>query len=340
MISVFLRVVVVLIISLCGNLYAYSSGHPAQGKDSGLPNLSDRPQKQDKNIDIFADALYWYTSETVDWAFTRVPSLSFEKTAYKTISFEWDPGFRVGLGYNMHHDQWDTQFYYTWFQAHAKDHASGSVTSGFLAARLSLLEPFTTGKIHFNIHFNMFDWDLGRSFLVSKSLSLRPYIGAKGGWINQKGRAKWTIPNFAGLGSLFSATEDVKNNFRGGGPKGGVNGKWILGNVNRHVFSIISNIASAYMWGHWTLRDEFIDTLSTKTAIKMKDRNFGAFMLQALMGFGWDFNFDKNRSHFALKLGYEIQDWFNQFQVFTNISGTDNADLVFQGLTLDLRFDF
>ena len=340
MISVLLRVAVVLIMSIGGKLYAYSTDQKIQNMDSGLPNISDRPQKQDENIDIFADALYWYTSETIDWSFTIAPNQNFEKTVYKTISFDWDPGFRVGLGYNMHHDQWDTQIYYTRFQTSVKDHASGAVTSAFLAARLSLLEPFQTGKVNFNLLFNMFDWDLGRSFFVSKSLSLRPYIGAKGGWINQKLHTKWTTPNLLGPGTLFTATEHVKNNFRGGGPKGGVNGKWILGNVNRHVFSLIGNLAAAYMWGHWTLRDEFTDVLLTTTSINMKDRNFGAFMLQMLMGFGWDFDFDKNRSHFALKLGYEIQDWFSQFQVFTNTSGTQNNDLIFQGLTLDLRFDF
>ena len=94
------------------------------------------------------------------------------------------------------------------------------------------------------------------------------------------------------------------------------------------------------MWGHWTLRDQFIDVFFTKTSVPMANRNFGALMLQALIGVGWDFNFDKNRSHFALRASYEIQDWLNHFQVFTNASGTDNVDLILQGLTLDFRFDF
>ncbi len=340
MTSVLLRVAVVLIIAICEKLHAYSTDQQTQKIESGLPNLSDRPQSQDKNVDIFANALYWYTSETIDWSFTIAPSQNFEKTVYKTISFDWAPGFRVGIGHNVHHDQWDTQFAYTWFQTQAKDHAEGLVTSAFLAARLSLLEPFETGKIKFNIHYNMFDWDLGRSFLVSKSLSLRPFIGAKGGWINQTIHTKWTTPNFLGLGILYSASENVRNDFSGGGPKGGVQGKWILGNVNRHAFSLIGNFSAAYMWGHWSLRDKFKDVFLTETFIKMKSRNFGALMLQALMGFGWDFNFDKDRSHLSLKLGYEIEDWFSQFQVFTNTSGTQNTDLILQGLTLDLRLDF
>ena len=340
MLSMYRRVVIVLLLSIGGTHYGYSTDQQMQGMDTGLPNLSDRPQSQDRNIDVFADALYWYASETVDWAFTLSTDRNVETSKYKTISFDWDPGFRIGFGYNMHHDQWDTQIAYTWFQTRATAHARGSVTSAFLAARLSLLEPFKTGKVNFNIHYNMFDWDLGRSFLVSRSLSLRPFIGAKGGWVDQTIRATWTIPNFLGLGSLYSATENVKNNFRGGGPKLGLNGKWILGNVQRHVFSLVSTAAAAYMWGNWKLQDKFIDSLSTQTSIPMGKRNFGALILQALIGLGWDFNFDNNRSHFALKAGYEIQDWLNHFQVFTDTSGTQNSDLILQGLTLDLRFDF
>jgi hypothetical protein len=311
-----------------GHLYASSTN-----QDTGLPNLSPRQRAQDKTIDIFVNALYWKTSETVDWAFTLKTKPNFVGSAYKTLAFDWDPGFRVGVGYNMHHDQWDTQFTYTWFQAQANDHASGSVTSGFLAARLSLLEPFQKGKIDFNLHYNMFDWDLGRSFLVSKSLSFRPFIGAKAGWINQRLRAKWTSPD-------YFAFEKVKNNFRGGGPKGGVDSQWILGNIERHVFSLKGTLAAAYLWGSWTLRDQFIDVFSTKTSIPMGRRNFGSLMLQTLMGFGWDFDFDKERSHFALNVSYEIQDWLNHFQVFSNASGTQNADLILQGLTVDVRFDF
>lgn len=296
-------------------------------------NLSSRPREQDKTIAIFADALYWKASETVDWAFTLKTKPDFVASGYKNLLFNWEPGFRVGVGYNMHHDQWDTQLSYTWFQAQANQHASGNVTSGFLAARLSLLEPFQRGKIDFNLHYNMFDWDLGRSFLVSPALCFRPYIGVKAGWINQRLQMKWTSPN-------YFAFETVKNNFRGGGPKGGLESQWILGNIERHVFSLKGTFAAAYLWGSWTLRDKFTDVLATKTSIPMGRRNFGSLMLQGLLGFGWDFNFDRERSHFCLDVSYEIQDFLNHFQVFSNASGTQNADLILQGLTAELRFDF
>ena len=70
---------------------------------------------------------------------------------------------------------------------------------------------------------------------------------------------------FSSARLYLSGSESVTNNFRGGGPEGGLNGKWILGNVNRHVFSLFGNFAGAFMWGHWTLKDKFIDILGSKT---------------------------------------------------------------------------
>ena len=307
--------------------------------DDGLPNPSVRPQAQSRTIDIFADALYWYTGETVDWAFTLAQSESSLRSTYKTFTFDWAPGFRVGLGYNMAHDQWDTQASYTWFQSKATDHTSGTVTPAFLAARLSLLEPFSTGKASLHLRYNIFDWDLGRSFLISNHLILRPAIGLKGGRINQIIHSRWTIPQFLHL-FTFSASEKLTNRFQGGGPKGGVNGKWCFGNTQNRYFSLIGMVEAGYLWGHWSIRDKFVDNLSTVIRVKTSPRNFGCFMLHAFMGFGWDCNFDHDRSHFSVKFGYEIEDWFNQFQIYSDASGSQSNNLILQGLNLGIRFDF
>lgn len=335
----FIRICSVVFLSIVGMQQGYSVEASVLKEDNGLPNLSDRPSIQDKNIDVFVDFLYWYTSEAIDWAFTVPTVQKPEFTAYKTVSFDWEPGFRVGLGYNMFHDQWDTQASYSWFQSKAIHHVEGKVDSAFFAARISAVQPFDSGKVRLDLHYNMFDWDLGRRFLVSSCLSLRPLLGVKAGWINQTIRTKWKRLDFPLIG-LLTASEDLKNNFRGGGPKGGVHGKWILGNANRHQFSLVGNFEAAYMWGHWIIRDAFTDSLNTRTFTKVDDRNFGAFVLGGLMGLGWDFNFDKTRAHFSLNVCYEIQDWLNQVQLFTNTSGAQNNDLILQGLTVKLRLDF
>ncbi|NGX49347.1 MAG: hypothetical protein K940chlam5_00945 [Candidatus Anoxychlamydiales bacterium] len=307
--------------------------------DDGSSNLSLQPKAQRKTLDVFANALYWHTSETLDWAFTLKPNQSSLQTTYKTFSFDWDPGFCIGLGYNMEHDLWDTQVKYTRFQSKATDHTSGSVMPAFLAARLSLLEPFSTGKASLNLNYNIFDWDLGRNLLVSKYLFFRPSIGLRGGWIHQDINSNWTIPNFLNL-FFFSASENLKQKFHGVGPKGGVTGKWCFGTIRKHSFSFIGQFEAGYLWGHWSIRDRYVDNLATIIHLITLDRNFGSLVLHSFMGFGWDCNFNHDRSHFNLKLGYEIEDWLNHLQIFSDASGAQNNDLILQGLNFGLHFDF
>lgn len=317
--------------ALMGNILAQ--------EPQGLPNISPRPKTQPRTIDIAADLLYWYTSETIDWAFTLQQNPTYFESSFKTAVFDWAPGFRVGLGYNMLHDQWDTQASFTWFQSKASGQTSGSVTPAFFAARLSLLEPFSTGTAVINLHYNMFDWDLGRSFLISKYLLLRPSIGLKSGWIDQTIHSHWTKPNVFDF-FLFTAEENLKQRFLGGGPKGGASAKWCFGNIRNHSFSLVSKLEAGYLWGHWSIRDHFIDDLGTKISVNTSTRNFASTMLHCFLGIGWDCNFDHDRSHFGLKLGYEIEDWFNYCQIFTDSSGSQNNDLILQGFDLGLNFDF
>ncbi len=326
---------VALIVAFSEKIHAYEPAEQTQ--ESRVQNSSARPQKKVRNVDIFGNALYWHTTETIDWASTTSITQNVEKISFKTLSFNWSTGFRIGIGYNMGYDEWDSQLFYTMFTARTSDHASGVVTSAFLGSKVSLTGPYQTAEINLKLHYNMFDWDLGRKFWVGSALSLRPFVGFKGGWIDQVIHSKWQKPEIL---FTFLATENLKNNFRGAGFKGGVNGKWELGSLGIHSFSLFGDFSSAFMWGNWTIRDKFQDNFFVTAYTKVGDRNFGSFMLRGFVGFGWDFNFDADPSHFGMKLGYEIEDWLNQYQVFDDSTGGHNNDLVLQGLTLDLRFDF
>jgi hypothetical protein len=60
------------------------------------------------SVDLYADALYWQPSESVDWALTNSNISSTVQPnqiiSYKTIEFDYSPGFRIGLG--AHSDDW------------------------------------------------------------------------------------------------------------------------------------------------------------------------------------------------------------------------------------------
>ena len=307
--------------------------------DSPSLNSSFRPKTQSKTSDLYTQFLYWFTGETLDFAYVEKGDPDNFDHSYKILDFDGAPGFRVGFGYNLSYDGLDTQASYTWFHSTGSSQAKGVVTSVSLAARLSALEPFDLITADTNLHYNIFDVDLGRNFFISKRIAIRPSLGIKGGWINQIIHVNVAKYDVLDLINIYG--QDVfHNNFSGVGPKGGATGKLLLGDVNKGCFSILGTLEAAYLWGSWDISDKYLDTLGTKISLKTSPRNFGAMVCHGLIGLGWDCSFNKDRKHFSVQLGYEIEDWLNYLQIFTNISGSQNTDLILQGVNFGMRVDF
>jgi len=296
-----------------------------------------KPNYRKNNVKVFADALYWYTSETVDWAFTLSSTPNTVKASYKTFTFDWKPGFRVGLGYNMNSNLWDTTLSYTWFRSKANDETHGSVTPAFLAARLSLLEPFAFGIASLDINYNMFDFQFGRNICACKGLLLKPTLGVRGGWIDQTINSSWERDIFG----THTATEDLKQHFQCGGPSGGVTLKWCTETTQFHRFSLIGQFTSDFLWGHWSITDQFTDNLFfTEIEVKTLDRNFGCFVLRGFLGAEWSWLNCCHTPFINIRLGYEMENWFNQFQIFSDASGSQNNNLILQGANFCLQVAF
>lgn len=283
----------------------------------------------------FVEPLYWMTSEAADWCRVVLPSDTDEKVTYHVVDFDWTPGFRIGVGYQMNHDAWDTQFSYTRFHTQANNDAESdgpNVESIFFGSKILNVGKYNTAKLKLNLGYDMIDWDLGRSFCWSEALVLRPYIGIKGGWISQTLDTQWDkLVDLIIVTVPFTAKEKIQNDFRGVGPKLGISSQWYLRTSARCCFSLIGDFACAYMWGNWSIKGKYHDTFDRTMITLQKNRNFGALMVQGFIGIGCEY------SCYSIKLGYEIQDWFNQYQVYDNDTGGHENDLIFQGLTLDLR---
>lgn len=320
---------------------------------NGLPNISARFKPNCTNIDVFAGLLIWSAKESgsENWAEVITSSGSTLNCDIRDVDFGWNAGFRVGLGYGMRYDAWDTQFYYTWFRTRGKDHVSstpGTVFSPFIGnfyidnpngAGISGIA-YESAGVHWTIHFNIFDWELGRNFWVSHALSLRPFVGIKGGWIDQAIHTKWENSNRSGAEFFHIGRENLKNNFWGVGPSGGLNTKWDLIVKENNSFNLFGDFSGSIMWGHWSFGDVFKNDIQQEVVIKLSDINSGATMLRAFMGFGWDANFSCDRFHFSTRLGYEMQFWFDQLQFYSFDTGRLNNELTLQGGTLEFRFDF
>lgn len=321
---------------------------------NGLPNVSDRFHADSTNVNVFADLLVWLAEQSgsENWSEVITTNGSTETCVFRDVRFSWDPGFRVGLDYGMRHDQWDTKTYYTWFRTQGTDHVSsipGSVFSAYIG-NFYVDNPDGTGisgiayehaNIKWTIAFNIFDWELGRAFKISQGLSLRPFMGVKGGWIYQSVNTKWqnpdlSLPKYAGAEPFTNATENLKNDFWGLGPSAGLNTKWHL----HKSFSLLGDFSGAIMYGHWTFADLYTNDIEQAVSIQLSPINSGATMVRTFLGFGWDLDLSQNRYQFSTKLGYEMQFWLNQLLFYTFDTGKLNNELTLQGGTLEFCFDF
>jgi hypothetical protein len=323
---------------------------PAQPISSDLPNISTRAPAQSNTLIFFGDLLVWKAEEsgTENWGQTYGNGF----IDIHSVSFPWDVGFRVGAGYGMKHDEWDTQLYYTRFKTVGKDRVSSPdiVTSPFLgnfyidnAFGISDSGPtYHRSSIRWGIDFNIFDLELGRKYRPSKAIVLRPFIGLKGGWIHQKIHSTWKDPedSLLFLNPFTTAKENLKNNFWGIGPSVGLNTSWRLKEINRHAFYLFGDFSGALMYGHWTFKDVYTNDFGQKVSIDLSPINGAASMFRSFMGMQWAVCSKTDRFRFSIKLGYEMQFWLQQLQFYTLNVGRLLNTLTLQGGTLDFGMEF
>jgi hypothetical protein len=329
---------------------------------------SSRPCS-DNGFYIFADALYWHGEiGDSDWAFVNngttagVPSGPNEE-----FTFKWNWGFRAGIGINLDHDQWDTNLYYTWFRNSASSSNTVSVTAPAVAKELynNSAGTFTSGSATGELHFNVLDWELGRWFYVSNSLSLRPHAGLKGSWITLT--TGDSVTGLVGATPATSYTVSNENKAWAVGPSGGVNTNWYFGCGNtmdmrdghkgqvrsRPHFSIFADFAGALMFSHFKNTHSESGTSAAGAVVSgfnptNLNRNVVVPVVTSIAGLAFDTCFDCDNMHLGIRVGYEFQWWFRQSQrIFVDAASTTSPryvrttdDLALQGLTIDVRFDF
>ena len=310
------------------------------------------PQNSTK-CSIFIDTLIWTAREagTDCWAEGIISGPSFLSNNLEQVYFDWDLGFRIGACYEIKHDQWDTQLFYTRFKTQGKDCASrgpGSMHSTFLgnffvnnSEGAGITGPaYESASIKWAIKLQIFDVELGRNFWISKSVKLRPFIGAKGGWIDQFIHSKWCKPQLDKAPFFNLGIENIKNNFWGIGPEIGINTTWALFAGKHHTFSFFEEISGAIMHGHWSFGDVFNNDINQKIIIDSQPINGGASMLRLFTGLEWNAEWKQNRYKWCIKLGYEAQCWLNQLQFYSFTGGRLCNQLTLQGVTFEFYFGF
>lgn len=158
------------------------------------------------NFFAAAELLYLQADPRIDWA--GIVELNFSESAdkgevinFSRLRYDWDPGFRVTLGYNWPHDQWAISADYTYFRTHKIVQTNGfasleKMKGTFIIPAIGPLQqtiPFVDGNpggvlfedqtkvvLHSHLDFNQFTVVTDRQFNVTPCLTLDPYAGFKG----------------------------------------------------------------------------------------------------------------------------------------------------------------
>jgi len=292
---------------------------------------------------------------------------------YETPNFQWDFGFKAGIGYCSTCDGWDFNAQWTWYRGKANDHVEAELDdnhtlialwSGFSPAQGSVLYA-TDIETHWKLELNLVDLELGRSFWTSKYLSIRPFIGLRVAYINQD----WNIEHKGGSWAAratpdqdaFNNYVNIDNDYKGVGLRAGLDSDWNFG----CGWSIYGNLAAAIVYGRFSIdHDEYNRRAITphdKTTVVSIDESFRAAraMLDLGLGLQWSGMFCECQYGLTIALGWEQHMFFDQNQMWRinrigdevfqaglpnntgeNVFIQRRGDLDTQGVTLRVDFAF
>lgn len=275
-------------------------------------------------LGFFISALDWRPTETNDWAYVNSQTLPYQSIAYKTIDFGYTPGFRIGATYT---GAWDGLLSYTRLYTTTNDSTVGNIQPSFLGSVNAKPSPaylYLSGQVRQTIDYNIFDANIGKQFSPAALITLQPIVGLIGGWINQS--------IYASYQGSTSSNEKLTNNFSGIGPKIGIHTFIHLFDYQNYQSHLMVNFATAYLLGSWNVSDITKVTPTHTVIVNGVNHTMGSLAIQSLAGVQIE------HKQFSANLAYEINQWFNQTQIFDNDTGAHNNDLVLQGLALTLAY--
>ncbi len=267
------------------------------------------------------------------------------------MDFDWNYGFRVGGGFDIPHDHWDVSFSWTSLDTQSKTHKLGDEGEGlfpYWAFPQSIAggEFFDRAKGKWTLFLNMGDAVLGKDFYVGKSLSVRPFIGPRTAWIDQKFKVDYI--NAAIMpGATLSDSIEMSCDYWGLGPRAGVDMQWWL----TKRFNIYATAAISLLYGEFNIHQkeqaEIEELMFSVEPLQFHDSFHIARPITDLgIGFGWDTLFAYDSLHIGLKVGWEQHVFFDQNQFIRFVNSSTNSllsnrgDLALEGLIASLRLDF
>jgi hypothetical protein len=268
---------------------------------------------------LSADLLYWKACQNDLNEFPRHcrrhhPIADVEYRTYtNSPHFQWNPGFRVGLGYDFSYAccDWDTAVVWT----HINDHAKGERVD-------------SSHRTHWKLRYETVDINFGRTLGVGCGFNWHPFCGIRMLWLRDKLHHHIAESQEEDCLAIAENASCVRNRLSAFGPQVGFEAEWsVYGNIG-----VYGSLSTGVLYGnfkndsyHMFVADEDIECYSSKNR-----RCTRPATIDAGLGVKWQQYCWNDELQVQLKLGWEHHRLFNYNQVH------QNGDLCLDGLVFSL----
>jgi len=308
--------------------------------------------------DMFFDVSFVYWQGTQENMELGVLSKTYTNTNVDNQllnpSFDYKPGFKIGLGGNFDYDNWDMHGEYTWFHnTNTTKTALPTPVAGVTAAinpawgnpgsTYGTSAAYASANQKWKLDMDLVDLDLGRWYYVGTKLTFRPSVGTRAAFIKQQANVTYVRTE----ATANTLELKAKTNSWAVGPKFALDSNWVIGSG----FRLFGNAETDILFTKYTkLSSKATNTdVAFVPVVNGKQSSIGTLRthIDLVTGLGWGTYIDCNNWYLDFTAGYEFQVFFDQnmFRFFADDSMhgksfAPNGNLYLQGLTLTARLDF
>ncbi len=299
--------------------------------------------KKRNTVACSAEVIYWQVIQ--DHLLTSIKANGINTSGLSSLTwvnqrFDYDPGVRVSIGGFLPYDEWDLSLSYTFLKTSSSQHSKNPnpefymVLSGHMQSRAQEV------KSIWDMLFQSLDIMLGRPFKMTESLMIKPQLGLKGTYPNQKWHVTYIRPSVA-QNELIFANQRIQNFFWGLGPNLGLDVSWQLPKkwavkLKPSWSLICSKVFSSV---------EYSDVVNTDPQVQSDATVNGSQQVVVIvpqmelwMGAEWAHPFGRNRQ-FKINFGYDVQYFWNEANILAFVQ-LPQGSLMLHGATLGFHFDF
>ena len=276
------------------------------------------------------------------------------------MTFDWNFGFRAGMGKQNLVKGSDLFLTYTFYKTTASDGYHKELPSGFLGLT-GFLDPAIIARSDYHLNYQNIDIEFGRSYYISRQVLIKSNLGLKLSRISQKQVSHYRFNVQSEDLVSFSSNLKDQNLFLGVGPKVGFYSRWYLG----REISLYNQIGAALLYGYFQVKDHYdadekklinqnIITSLSQINLNGAAHKFSPFA-EILIGASWNRSYLKDKIILMLSVSYETLYFWREAQkliaegvIRTNGSAglsrvlfeRQAEDLGFRGLSLKIEIDF